>query len=186
MSQFWWFYVTFSWSIIYSFIARRLFSITDLSVFCFACFVCCRLLEYLLSVCRILFSNLLVCHLLHLAFIYLSFSSAFYAVFLKTDLHIINFVFGLGILPLITLIYLLVLQWYYFCCQFLSSTASFSFISVWCLISSSLISFIVSLLIVVYNTLLCPPSFKIDCLLVFPMPCFFLSLFWVLSSFFFP
>lgn len=75
--------------------------------------------------------------------------------FLKTVFHIINFVFGLCILSLFTLIYLLVVQWYYFCCQFLSSTASFPFISFWCLIILSLISsFIVFLLIVVCNFLL--------------------------------
>ena len=78
---------------------------------------------------------------------------------LKTVFHIINSVFGLWILPLITLMYLLVLQWYYFCCQFLSSTASFSFISFWCFITLSLISsFILS--VVLYNILLCLVHFS--------------------------
>lgn len=79
--------------------------------FVLPCFVLLSTREYLLSVCWISVFKLsyLSCSLL--AFIYLSFSSAFCAVFLKTVFRIINFDSGLWILSLITLIYLLVLQW---------------------------------------------------------------------------
>lgn len=72
---------------------------------------CCLLLEYLLSLCWIstfkpsyLSSSLLssACP-----------SPLHFVSFLKTVFHIINFVFGLWILPLITLIYLLVLQYHF-------------------------------------------------------------------------
>lgn len=117
---------------------------------------CCLLLEYLLSVCWISFSDFLsvifsTCFRLLVLFLCILYSV------LKTVFHIIHFVFGLWILPLITLIYLLILQWYYFCHWCLSSTASSSFISFWCPIILSLISsFRVFLLIVVYNFFLCP------------------------------
>lgn len=168
-------FVTFSQHIRYFLISTKLFPITDLSYFVLLCFV-------LLSTSRIpficmldLFSNLLICHLLYLFSSACPFPLYLYS-FLKTVFHIINFVFGLWILSLITLIYLLVLQWYYFCFQFLSSPARSPFISLWCLIILSLISsFIVSLLIVVCNFLLLFYSFKIDYSLVFSIP--LLSLF---------
>lgn len=67
----------FSWNIRYSFISAKLF-ITDLSTFCFALFCfCCLLLEYLLSVCWISVFKPSYLSSSLLAFIYLSFSSAF-------------------------------------------------------------------------------------------------------------
>lgn len=154
MSQFWWF--------------SNFPGIADIPVFQQSYFLphgfehilfgsalfCCLLLEYLLSVCCI--STFKPSYLSSPLLSSTCPSPLHFVGFLKTVFHLINFVSGLWILPLITLIYLLVLQ-YHFCPWFLSSTASSPFISFWCLIISSLIySFLVPLLIVVCTFLLCP------------------------------
>lgn len=120
--------VTFSWNIRYSFISTKVFFYHRFEhiLFCSVLF-CCLLLEYLLSVCWISIFRPSYLSSSLLAFIYLSFSSAFLSVFWRLFFTLSTLFLVCGFLLLITLIYLLILQWYYFCHQFLSSTASSPF-----------------------------------------------------------
>lgn len=93
----------------------------ELSMFCFV-LLCCRLLDYFSSVCWISAQPLSVifptCFHLRAPFLCLS------RRVLKTVSYIISLVLGVPIVPLLTFIYLWVLQWYYLWHQFLSSSAS--------------------------------------------------------------
>lgn len=132
------------------------FSIINFSIFRFGfvLFCCASRMPFIcmLDLCFQTFSSVIFSTCFHLLVLFLCILCSF----LKTAFHIIHFALALWVPPLITLIYLLVLQWFCFCLQLLSSIASFPFISSWCPIIASLISSVIeSLLIVEYDFLLC-------------------------------
>lgn len=132
------------------------FSIIDFRIFCFGfvLFSCTSKMPfiYILDPYFQTFLSVILSTCFHLLF-----SFAFCAVFENCFLHH-PLCFWSWVSP--PLIYLLVLQWYWFCHPLLSSTASFTFIWFWCPLISSVIE---SLLIVDDDFLVCPfPSEKIE------------------------